>query len=54
MKMYPVLSTTSWRRMGEWRYNSTHFKPRPLMNVSFQLHVPATLPPAIEHPISNG
>ena len=31
-------------RMGEWRYNSTHSKPRLQMEVSGQLHASAALP----------
>jgi hypothetical protein len=32
------LSTTPWRRIGEWRYISTHSWPRHEMEVSGQLH----------------
>jgi hypothetical protein len=33
------------RHIGEWWYNSMHSWPRHQMEVSDQLHVPATLPP---------
>jgi hypothetical protein len=36
--------STSWRCMWEWKYSSTHSKPRHWMGVSGELYVPAALP----------
>jgi hypothetical protein len=56
-KVVPVLnklSTTPWRRMGEWMYRSTFSWPRHLLEVSDQLHARAALPPGKEPPVSIG
>lgn len=34
---------TLWRRMGWWMYGASHFYPRHYMEMSDQLHAPATL-----------
>jgi len=49
-KVVPVLqlSITPWRRIGEWRYSSTHSWPRQSIEVNGQLHTPAALPPGKE------
>jgi hypothetical protein len=39
------LSTTPWRRIGEWSYSSIHSFPLHWMEVSGQLHAPTVLPP---------
>jgi len=31
----------------EWRYSSTHSRPRHYMEVSGQFHAPAALPPVL-------
>jgi hypothetical protein len=41
-RIIPELSTTSWRRMKEWRYSFTHSSLRLSMDASGQLHVPAS------------
>ena len=33
---YAALSTTMWRRMGKWRYNSMHFWQRPCFELWFR------------------
>jgi hypothetical protein len=48
------LSTTSWRRIGEWRYSFTHSWPRHWGEVSGQLHAPAGLSLGKEPPVLNG
>jgi hypothetical protein len=56
-KVVPVLnklSTTPWRRTGEWMYRSTFSWPRHQMEVSGQLHVPAALPPGKEPLVPTG
>jgi len=40
--------------MGEWRYSSTYFKPRHLIEVSGQVHATAALPPEKEPPVPIG
>jgi hypothetical protein len=39
------LTTTPWRRMGEWKYRSMYPWPRQWFEVSGQFHAPAALPP---------
>jgi hypothetical protein len=48
-----VCGDPEWRRMGEWMYSSTHW-PRHQMEMSGQLHAPATLPPGKESLIPSG
>jgi hypothetical protein len=48
------LSTTTWRRIGEWRYSSIHSWPQHLRGISDQLHVPAALPPGKEPLVPTG
>jgi hypothetical protein len=56
-KVVPVLnylSTTPWRRMGEWMYRSTFSWPEHQLEVSGQLYAPAALPPGKEPPVPIG
>jgi hypothetical protein len=39
-----------WRRMGEWMHRSTFYWSRHYLEVSAQLHAPATLPPGERAP----
>jgi hypothetical protein len=48
VKVVPMLnelSTTPWRRLGEWLYRATFCWPRHKLEVSGELHAPAALPP---------
>jgi hypothetical protein len=48
------LSTTPWRRIGEWMYRSTFSWPRHKLEASGQLHSPAALTPEKESPVPIG
>jgi hypothetical protein len=48
------LSTTPWRRMGEWMYRSTFSWHRHWLKVSRQLHAPAALSPRKKPPVPIG
>jgi hypothetical protein len=48
------LSTTQWRRMGEWMYRSIFSWPRHYLEASGQPHAPAALPPVKDPPVSIG